>query len=249
MPFSNAEESHNHSALTLETLYEFDDFMESVGTVCDMGGGAGLDALWWSTRTVREDKPKPEPLNIKSTVVDIKDTFDVKHENVNFVQADFEETGLKEKFDVITSHDSFQYALNPVKTLAHWWELANPNAMLVLQVPQTTNLKYNRQNFTNESFVYNHYTLVNLIHMLAINGWDCDDAYFYKKINDPWIRIVCFKSNITPMDPRTTTWYDLVDQKLLPNSAVASINKWGMLRQEDLQLFWIDRSLETFLNH
>jgi hypothetical protein len=199
---------------------------------------------------VREDKPNPEPLNIKSTVVDIVDKFDVKHENVIFHKADFEDTGLpKDSFDVITSHDSFQYALNPVKTLAHWWELANPNAMLALQVPQTTNIRHNRQDFISENFTYNHYTLVNLMHMLAVSGWDCKDAYYWKKIGDPWIRIVSFKSDVIPMDPRTTTWYDLMDKELLPASAERSINKWGYVRQEDLELPWITRSLEAFFNH
>ena len=250
MPFPTVEESHNHSALVLNVLYEFDDFMESISTVCDMGGGAGWDSLWWSTRTVREDELTPTPLNIKSTVIDIKDTFDVEHENVKFVQADFEETGLKpEQFDVIWSHDSFQYALNPIKTLSHWWELANPDAMLVIQVPQTTNIRHNRQDFTQENFTYNHMTVVNLIHMLAVSGWDCKDGYFYKKPTDPWIRLAVYKSDIKPMDPRTTTWYDLVEKNLLPISAEQSINKWGHLRQQDLELQWLDRSLEAFFNH
>lgn len=250
MPFGSAKESHEHSSLMLNTLYEFDDFMSSVSTVCDMGGAEGWDALWWSTRTVREDKPNPDPLNIKSTVVDIVDRFDVEHENVTFHKADFEDTGLpKESFDVIWCHDSFQYALNPVKTLAHWWELANPNAMLIIQVPQTTNIKHNRQDFTNENFVYNHYTLVNLMHMLSVNGWDCNDGYFYKRINDPWIRLAVYKSDVKPMDPKTTTWYQLAESGLLPESAENSINKWGYLRQEDLELQWIDRSLEAFFNH
>jgi len=250
MPFPSAQDSHNHSALVLNTLYEFDDFMESVQTVADMGGGAGLDSLWWSTRTVREDKPKPEPLNIKSTIVDIKDTVDVEHENVKFHQADFEDTGLKsQQFDVIWSHDSFQYALNPVKTLSHWWELANPNAMLVIQVPQTTNIKHNQQDFTQDNFIYNHYTLVNLIHMLAVSGWDCKDGYFYKKVNDPWIRLAVYKSDVEPMDPKTTTWYELIDKGLLPESAERSINKWGHLRQQDLELSWLGGHLEAFFNH
>lgn len=249
MPFPTAQESHEHSAFVLDTLQEFDDFMESIGSVCDMGGGAGLDALWWSTRTVREDKPNPTPLNIKSTVIDIKDTFDVEHKNVKFHKADFEDTGLKEKFDMIWSHDSFQYALNPVKTLAHWWSLANPNAMLVIQVPQTTNIKHNRQEFTNDNFSYNHYTLVNLIHMLAVNGWDCRDGRYFKRINDPWIRLAVYKSDVEPMDPRITTWYDLIDKGLLPKSAERSINKWGYLRQEDLELSWFDGHLEAFFNH
>ena len=250
MPFPNAQESHKHSRLVLDQFEGFHDFMESISTVCDMGAGEGLDSEWWATREVEDDSGRHIPLNIKVTALDIQDSVDVKHENIKAVEADFEDTGLgKEQFDVIWSHDSFQYALNPVKTLAHWWELANPNAMLIMQVPQTTNIKYNRQDFTNENFVYNHYTIVNLIHMLAVNGWDCKDGHFYKKINDPWIRLSVYKSDVEPMDPRTATWYNLADKGLLPESAEKSIDKWGYARQEDLVLPWVDGSLETFFNH
>jgi hypothetical protein len=45
------------------------------------------------------------------------------------------------------------------------------------------------------------------------------------------------------MDPATTTWYDLADKKLLPDSAIKSINAHGYLRQEDLLIEWLDHSL------
>jgi hypothetical protein len=42
---------------------------------------------------------------------------------------------------------------------------------------------------------------------------------------------------------QTTTWYELAEKNLLPETAVASINRYGYLRQQDLVLAWIDKSL------
>ena len=249
MPSATAQESHKHSRLVLDHLEEFGDFMESISTVCDMGAGDGLDSEWWATREVEDDSGRHIPLDIKVTALDIQSSLDVKHKNITAVKADFEDSKLKDgQFDVIWCHDSFQYALDPVNTLKHWWYLTRDNGMLCLQVKQTTNIKHNQQVFTQDSGVYHHYTLVNLIHMLAINGWDCRDAHFWKRINDPWIKCVVYKSKTEPMDPRTT-WYDLAETDLLPESAVVSINKWGHLRQQDLQLSWLDGHLEAFFNH
>ena len=69
MTFRNDQERHEHSLQTLNTLAEYDDFMESIGTLVDLGCGTGLDLEWWATRTTREDAP--QPLNIRCTGVDI----------------------------------------------------------------------------------------------------------------------------------------------------------------------------------
>ena len=44
--FRNAEESHQHSLETLNQLYEYDDFMMSIGTLADIGCGDGKDLEW-----------------------------------------------------------------------------------------------------------------------------------------------------------------------------------------------------------
>jgi len=66
--FANAEASHQHSLETLNMLQEYDEFMESIGTLIDLGCGSGLDTEWWATRVTREDNPRP--LNIQCTGVD-----------------------------------------------------------------------------------------------------------------------------------------------------------------------------------
>jgi SAM-dependent methyltransferase len=244
--FSRPELSHAHSLPVLNALYEYDDFMSSIQTVADIGCGQGLDLEWWATRTTRDEKP--EPLNIQCTGIDTIDQVPVvkKYKNTVYQKIDFEQ-GLgppkKTKFDVLWCHDAFQYAINPIKTLSQWRADASENAMLVLIVPQTTNITGKSINFYQPSGCYYHYTMINLIHMLAIAGWDCRGGYFKKSVDDPWLYAAVYNSAIPPMNPKNTTWYDLVDKKLLPESADRSIMAHGYLNHNDLVLSWIDKSI------
>jgi SAM-dependent methyltransferase len=247
--FKNALESHIHSLETLNMLYEYDDFMASVDTVVDLGCGEGLDLEWWATRTTREDEPRP--LNIDCIGVDLATQLSIakRYPNITYQSTDFETTihpKKNTKFDILWCHDSFQYVINPIGTLSRWWEIANENAMLALILPQTTNFRKRQHAFTQPTGVYYHYTLVNLIHMLAVTGWDCAGGFFKKAPTDPWLHAVVYKSQHEPMDPRTVSWYDLVDKKLLPESANQCIMRHGELRQQELMLPWLDKSLTHF---
>jgi hypothetical protein len=244
--FRNAEESHAHSLQTLNMLYEYDDFMASIGTMVDLGCGTGLDLEWWATRTTRDDVPLP--LNIDCIGVDLIPKLSIakKYSNITYQLADFEtqiHPKKKKLFDILWCHDSFQYALNPIGTLSQWWHIASNSAMLAIVVPQTTNFQARQQMFTQQTGVYYHHTLVSLIHMLSIAGWDCRGGFFKKNLNDPWLHAVVYKSLYEPMNPQTTTWYELVDKKLLPESADLCINRHGELRQQELIVPWLDKSL------
>jgi len=96
---------------------------------------------------------------------------------------------------------------------------------------------------------YHHYTLVNLIHMLACNGWDCKTGMFNKGLRDPWIKAIVYKGKVPPQNPRTTSWRDLVELDLLPDSAVNSINRWGYVKQEDLVLEWFAGHNNSYNTH
>lgn len=247
MTFRNAEESHAHSLTTLNMLYEYDDFMSSIGTVVDLGCGSGLDLEWWATRTTRDDAR--EPLNIDCIGVDLNPHLSIakKYPNVTYQSVDFEtqiHPKQKKLFDILWCHDAFQYALDPVGTLSRWWHIASPGAMLALIVPQTTNVQARKYQFVQESGCYYHHTMVSLIHMLSVSGWDCAAGFFKKKQNDPWLHAVVYKSNHEPQSPKTTSWYQLAEMGLLPESAVHGIKKLGLLRQEDLILPWLDKSLD-----
>ena len=250
-PFANSQESHRHSLKTLEAFHEFDDFMESIGSVVDMGCGDGLDLEWWATRTTRGDNP--QPLNIRCFGIDITSSLPMvkKYPNISYRPADFEDTIPvgKQKYDVVWCHDSFQYVIDPFKTLKNWRDATSDEGMMVLVLPQTTNLEFNRQVFDQRDRVYWHWTMVNLMHVLAVSGWDCRNGFFLKEPTDPWLHAVVYKSQYEPMDPKTTRWYDLVERDLLPETAVNSINRHGYLRQRDLILPWIDKSLQSFANH
>ena len=244
--FRNAEESHAHSLQTLDVLFEHDDFMSSIDSVIDLGCGSGIDLEWWATRTTRDENPIP--LNIDCTGVDLHNNLSLtkRYTNVRYQQTDFETSivlGKKNKFDVLWCHDAFQYAIDPMGTLSHWWNIANDSAMLVIVVPQTTVMAQRSQAFYQPSGCYYHHTMVSLMHMLAVSGWDCASGFFLKRPNDPWIHAAVYKSSHAPMNPRQTSWYDLIEKKLLPESAETSIMKHGYLRQQDLLIPWLDKNL------
>lgn len=249
MFFRNHEQSHAHSLQTLNWLYEHDDFMGSIDTLIDIGCGAGIDLEWWATRTTRDESPIP--LNIKCTGVDLLDTPVVakKYPNITYQKTDFEleiNTPYKKKYDVLWCHDVFQYAINPLATLKLWRSITEPGGMLCLILPQTTNLQHRHLSVTQPVGFY-HYTLVNLMHMLAVTGWDCNTGFFLKRANEPWLHAVVYRSEIEPVDPKTS-WYQLADSGLLPESAVTSINKYGFLNQSDLVLPWLDKNLIWYGN-
>lgn len=243
--FTRVGDSHQHSLETLNALYEYDDFMSSIGTLVDLGCGNGDDLEWWATRTTRDDNPIP--LNIQCTGVDLQPTLPVskKYRNIIYRSGDFENEIIAPPslYDVLWCHDSFQYAINPLKTLSNWWHIASPGAMLVIIVPQTTNFRIKQMMFEQRSGCFYHHTLVSLIHMLAVNGWDCHSGFFQKQPMEPWIKAVVYKSDQEPLDPKTTDWYKLAELGLLPDSANKGIKAHGYLRQQDLLLPWIDKSL------
>ena len=251
MNFSSPELSHTHSLQTLDLLYEYDDFMSSIGTLIDMGCGSGLDLEWWATRTTRDETRTP--LNIRCTGVDRLDSLPIaqRYKNIQYCHQDFEDPIVvgKTKFDVVWCHDAFQYAINPFTTLANWWDVVNDNGMLIISVPQTTNMEFNTQAFDQPDYCYYNWTTVSLIHVLSVSGFDCAGGFFHKNSSDNWLRAAVYKSPHRPMDPRTTRWYELAEKNLLPESAIESVNRHGYVRQRDLVLPWLDKSLTWLAQH
>lgn len=249
MNFDSDIASHYHSLETLDVLETYSDFMKSVDTVADMGCGNGLDLEWWATRTDEDGRP----LNIKCTGFDRPEDMGMtrRYKNISYVSQDFEDPIQiqTKKFDVIWCHNSFQYVVDPFTTLRNWWHAMNTDGMLLIAVPQTTNIEFNTQAFDQPDLVWHNWTLTSLIHILALSGFDCSTGYFKKSMTDPWLHTAVYRSNHEPMNPKTTRWYDLADRGLLPISAVASIDRHGYLRQRDLVLPWLDKSLATFSRH
>jgi SAM-dependent methyltransferase len=249
--FSSPALSHAHSLQTLDSLYEYDDFMQSVGTLADMGCGPGLDLEWWATRTTRDDSRTP--LNISCTGIDQAAEMPLAHryKNIQYHCQDFEAPiGVhKRKFDVVWCHDAFQYVINPFETLRNWRNVMNDDGMLVIIVPQTTNMEFNVQANDQPDYCYYHWTMVSLIHVLAVSGFDCSAGFFRKDPVDKWLHAAVYKSAHEPADPRKTSWYELAERNLLPESAAASVQRYGYLKQRDLVLPWLDKSLTWFARH
>lgn len=241
--FANTSLSHEHSLDILSLLYGYDSFLDGLVTIADMGCGAGLDAQWWATLETRDDPP--EPRNYKVYAVDRS----LKHvdqdlrriSNISWIEEDFETEGiLPQLVDLMWCHDSFQFAINPLQTLAKWNRQMNVNGMLVMAIPQSIDYHYNRLSFRSYSYSYYNYTISNLVYMLAVNGFDCLDAYFYKNAQTNWIYLAVYK-NIGPLNPAETSWFDLADKNLLHPSVINSLNKYGHVRQEDLIYPWLDK--------
>ena len=238
--FKSDSDSHQHSLETLNLIANYDDFMDSITTICDMGCGVGLDLAWWATKTYLDENGAERPHNYKCLGIDLDlSRAAVSTDNMRIMQADFEEYNQNIRADVIWSHDSFRYATNPLGTLKNWNLQMNDNGMLVLIVPQNINITYNKPVVRSLPGNYFHYTITNLLYMLAVNGFDCHDGHFVKHPNDPWIHCVVYKSEHEPMNPRTTSWYDLCEKKLLPESAMNSVKTFGLLKQEDIQTHWL----------
>lgn len=233
-----------HSLRILDALYQYDDFMESIATLVDLGCGTGQDLEWWATRTTRDDAATP--LNIQCVGVDLADQLQVAthYANITYQRTDFEDVvnPPKKKFDILWCYDSFQYCMNPIQTLFKWRDIASEGAMLAITVPQTTNFTRNRQDIHTLSGCYYHYSVVNLMYMLAVTGWDCREGFFKKYQDQNWITAVVYKIEQDLMDPRTTTWYELLEKNLLPDSAARSVFAHGHVKQQDLVLPWIDKS-------
>lgn len=237
--------SHKHSLETLNLLYEYDSFMDSLEVVADMGCGSGLDTKWFAELTTRDDPPEPHNYvcyavdrNIKTFDTSILDT----NSNIVTIEGDFESKRLiPRQVDLMWCHDSFQYVTNPLNTLKLWNENMNVNGMLVLVLPQHQSYQYNRLKTRSVSGCYFTYNICNLMYMLAVNGFDCRDSYFDMAENSEWIKVAVYKSEHAPMDPITTTWFDLVDKHLVNDSVIQSLNKYNQVIQEELLFTWLDR--------
>lgn len=243
--FKNAHESHQHSLKTLELLYGYDSFLDSLESVADFGCGTGTDAKWWATLETRDDPP--EPRNYITYAVDKNLTYIdptlQNLENLYIVNTDIDSTEvpIPRLVDLIWCHNTFHLITDPLKVLGTWNRQLSVNGMLILIFPQAIHYKYNRlQNNGYNGCYYNH-NLINLMYMLAVNGFDCRDAYFLTEENDPWISAAVYKTEIEPMDPKTTSWYDLAEMNLINDSVITCLNKYGYVKQEEIITTWLDK--------
>ena len=240
--FRNAYHSHEHSVYqVLNLIYGYDDFLDSIGSVADMGCGSGLDCQWWATLENKEDTPEPYNYQVYGIDIDKKKSTVEPTENLIFIEGDFETAVLPERVDLIYCHDAFQYALNPLNTLRVWNQQMNLNGMLVIAYQQPQSHVMNRWTQYTQSGCYHNHSFGTLLYMLSISGFDCRDAYFYKQRNNPWLYAAVYKNDENFLDPRTTTWYDLADKKIVNDTVAQSVQQYGYLRHEEIFYPWLDK--------
>lgn len=249
--FKNTHDSHDHSMTVLNLLNEYDTFLDSLSVIADIGCGAGLDSLWWATQQSRDDPPEPRNYlvyaidqNIKQLEPDV-----AKHKNIKALEGNFEDRVIPRQVDLIWAHDCFQYALNPLKCLATWKSTLSTNGMLVMAVPQTTyrDDKLGKLIVSNHSHQYYSYNVLNLMYMLAISGFDCRDAFFYREPNTPWLWAGVYASEHEPLTTQAS-WYDLSDRQLINDSVIGSVNQYGYARLEDVVVRWFDKDFYQITN-
>lgn len=241
--FKNSADSHDHSMGILEMLYQYDSFLDNLKVIVDMGCGSGLDIKWWAELETRDDPPEAHNYVVYAVdrdVSKIDPEILASNKNIHVIESNYDTVHLPRKADLLWSHDSFQYCLNPLQTLKHWNYCMNVNGMLCLSVPMHTTYSYDRLHTRSFSGSYYTYNVCNLMYMLAVNGFDCRDCYIYMAPNYGWIHFCVYK-NSEPFDPATTSWFDLADKNVISDSAKLSLEKYGHIRQEDLAFTWLDK--------
>ena len=243
--FKNAYESHEHSLKTLQLLCEYDSFLDNLSVIADMGAGGGLDAKWWAELCTRDDPPVPHNYLVYAVDDDLR-TLEpgiADIENITAIAGNYlEERIIPRSVDLMWAHACLQKAHNPLKCLSAWRSTMTVNGMLVLSVPQTTywDHSHNRLVISNYSNQYFSYNILNLMYMLAISGFDCRDAYFYRETNTPWLYAAVYATDHEPL-PKHATWHDLAERRLINDTVINSVNRYGYARLEDIVVHWLDK--------
>lgn len=243
--FNSGAESHTHSKEILDLLYDHDDFMDSIQSVLDAGCGEGHDIKWWANSETRDDIPDKHNYRCIALDKDIN-RFDVTEnvpKNLHTQEGDFETCVISRPVDLVWCHNSLQYTENPAAALRNFNKFISPGGVLVLSVPQTVNIEFNRWSskcLPGQPFSF---TISNLIYMLACAGFDCKDGMFMKEADSPWLNVMVYKSEHKPVKTTDTTWYELMDKKLLPATADKAVMRFGYLPQSELITRWINQRI------
>jgi SAM-dependent methyltransferase len=252
--FESQEKSHEHSMAVINALNQYDDFLVSIKALLDLGCGKGYDLNTWANIKLMDDEGNAtRPLNIKCIGLDrkvYKDTTETQSGNIRLVEHDFNLPGdlpTPRKVDVVWCHDVLQYSYSPLELLGKINRAMNKNGMLYLCVPSAVNVKYKKFHNYTPSNHYATFTLTQLIYFLALNGFDCKDAYFKKEPYVDMIEVITYK-NSDPLE-YDLSWYDLVERKILNENASNIINSLGYLSDQGLITKWIDGVVYDYRHH
>jgi ubiquinone/menaquinone biosynthesis C-methylase UbiE len=228
---------------TLTILNQFQDFIDNIKTVADMGCGEGNDALWWATLTNDNGKPRDIKINAIDQTIDRSKV--IKHPNISYRECNLNNTGLaNNSHDFVWAYNSLQYSLSPLHTLSHWWAIMKVDAMLLVTVPYNFSVDNHRDILKVDSEYqqncYFNWTLGNLIMSLVITGFDCRNSYFKIDKQQKYIQAAVYK--LPQQVDINMNWYQLCDKKMLPLCVEEAIMKNGNFKDTDITCEWIDRT-------
>ena len=224
-------------------LEDYDDLMDSITRIADMGCGAGNDIHYFANLKTPEGAPR----NISCLGIDqdLKQFRLGTPKNLKLLQANFETVRLPDKQDVIWSFDSLSYCKSPLNALLNFRENLHDSGMLFITVPQYTSIVDNRLITVCLDGTQHDFNICNLMYLLALAGFDIKDGFYYKQANIPLVTAAVYKSESGPMDANTT-WYNLLDQDLLPRFVANCVTQHGYPIAQKLILRWLNGSLIDF---
>ena len=228
---------------TLQILNQYQDFIDNINVVADMGCGHGDDAWQWANLT--KDDGTPRTIQVNAVDTNLQWHSLPRHDNIDYIEKDFSSSGLAPNSqDFLWSHNSLQYSINPIQTLLHWWEIMKPEAMLLVTLPYNYTVDNHRDflkvNSTYHNGCFFNYTLGNLIMMLAATGFDCRNSHFRFNRAEKSIQAAVYK---LPTKPNPTlNWYEMCERKMLPLCLEQPILNNGTFNDTDLVVEWIDRT-------
>jgi len=236
-------QSHHHSLETLAVMHQYEDWIKNIKNVAVMGAGIGLDALWWAD--LKHSDGASYNINVTSVELNPDANNMVGHSNIKWIYSDFSTIELPSQ-DLIWCHNSFQYSLNPIGTLLHWYSLLRTDGMLCIQIPYRLGVNksnnIDKVNYVVNPGIYFSHTISSLIVQLAATGFDCRDAHFQLDKHRGWINLAVYKTVNVP--DYTKNLYDLKNTMRLPASLDEIIESKGFFEETDLILQWIDRSVQ-----
>lgn len=236
---NNNSASHSHSLSMLWTLSGFHDFMESIDSVLDVGCGDGHDSLWWANATDMDDNPRP--LNINVVALDKEDSINPDYQipnNLTFKHEDWNTAEFKDQFDVVWTHNTLQGTTDPLKFLHKMNEFCADGAMLGISFPATSNMFYGDPDYRIYQEAPHSITMIHLIYMLVLSGFNCKDGYFIKQPGTNIISAIVYKDTdevFTHGEKAIAEYNDL-----LPISCQQQLTKYNYLTNKGLLLNWID---------
>lgn len=230
--------------LNLFDVTMWDQFL----TVLDVGCGDGRHASWWGTRRPWTEKEEFAPFT-QCKAIDLVEPHYQYTNDFEFQQGDYHKLPwTKDTFDIIWSHYSLQYSTNPHRALWEWRRVLKPDGRLYLTVPSHDYWYKERVYHQVEHHWGSNFTLVSLIYMLALCGYDTGRGHYYKTKKDPYIRIdVPVNTKLKkPLDNLSTSLYDLVDLKLLPPHISNIVSSKGILKDEDFITTWVTGMIRDY---